>query len=223
MGRERYADRYDLVGSLRAIDRQIPYPEPQYVRSQYGPEQTSRSHAVDYRRTSSGGYSNPVGRERFSHISSNGFAPVQHGSPSYHEFYASHVYGHWFNKEDHTAVIVMLPPMRSLADRRAAVEQKAGMKRATIMVCSRVIMSRTTTRPGYITRETASITRVIATITEKPIDTKSPQMITRVVVVSIRAGSQTSTRMNTTSIKRRDRVSTRIAMAPMKTRNRLRT
>lgn len=33
MGRERYADRYDLVGSLRAIDRQVPNSSgsPQFV------------------------------------------------------------------------------------------------------------------------------------------------------------------------------------------------
>lgn len=97
----------------------MSYPQHQDVRSQYGPEQTAHSHAVDFRQvflsfselssdmaysargTSSSSYSNQMRRERFDHISFNGSAPVQYGSPFHFKLSASHVHERQFKAECH--------------------------------------------------------------------------------------------------------------------------
>lgn len=93
----------------------MSYPEHQGLRPQYGPEQTTGSHAVDSRQvllssselspnlaysaryTASNSYQ--MRRERFDYISSNRAAPVQHQSPFHHELPASHVQEPHFKME----------------------------------------------------------------------------------------------------------------------------
>ncbi|KAI3323171.1 hypothetical protein HD806DRAFT_535658 [Xylariaceae sp. AK1471] len=67
---ERWVDQYDLVGSLRAVDREMTYPEPQVSPPDQDHHRTYPP-GGDYNRNSSKACSCPSGKQQRDHLPSN--------------------------------------------------------------------------------------------------------------------------------------------------------